>query len=238
MSKERIFHFKQFDVSHSSAAMKVGTDGVLLGAWAAISDDCRTIWDIGGGSGLIALMLAQRCDNVHIYSIEIDPDASHEMASNFRASKWDDRLEAVEGDIFNVSDSLPTPDLIISNPPFFTNSLSAPDHARAAARHEASLGFESLVKLAAERLSPNGQLAMISPADRSSEIEWFAALHKLCVVRRAEIVTRAGHRPSRILWLLSRRTQPSEFSEVFIRDIAGEYTEWYRMLTKDFYIHL
>ncbi len=238
MSKERIFRFKQFSVSHSSAAMKVGTDGVLLGAWTPVPSSCQTIWDIGGGSGLIALMLAQRQPSARLFSIEIMADAAREMACNFAASPWADRLKAVEGNIFDVVSSLPRPDLIVSNPPFFANSLSAPDAPRSTARHEASLGFESLIALASSHLSDHGVLSMISPADRREQIEWFAALHRLNILKRMDVITVEGRAPLRILWHLGRQERPMETSQIIVRDASGEYSDIYRCLTEDFYIHL
>lgn len=236
--KERVFRFKHFAVSHSSAAMKVGTDGVLLGAWAPISDDCRRIWDVGSGSGVIALMMAQRCGQANIDAIEIDPDAVREMSRNFQASPWAARINAVEGDICEFADSLKRPDLIVSNPPFFANSLTAPDKLRSQARHEATLGFESLIEIAAKYLTENGSLAMISPADRRKDIEWQAALRRLYVRQLIEVVTAPSRTPARILWLLGRRAGAMKTDRICLREPSGEYSDIYKSLTQEFYIHL
>ena len=122
--KNTLFRFKQFQIDQSKSAMKIGTDGVLLGAWTSVSSKPKTILDIGSGTGLIALMLAQRTDGSRIKAIEIDAAAAAEAAKNFKNSPWFDRLELLHTDLLNYTQkSSETFDLIVSNPPFFTVSL-------------------------------------------------------------------------------------------------------------------
>ena len=218
--------------------MKVGTDGVMLGAWTPLPPVCRSIWDVGSGSGLIALMLAQRHGIADIQAIEIDSDAFGEMSQNLAASPWAERLHPVEGDICTMAGHLPPPDLIVSNPPFFANALAAPDAARNAARHEATLSFDSLIDIASRCLTPEGTLAMVSPADRREDIEWSAAVRRMNIARRTDIATVEGRQPSRTLWLLTRRDLPTIIDLQAIRTADGLYTPWYRTLTEDFYTHL
>ena len=131
------FRFKQFTVYHDRCAMKVGTDGVLLGAWTNLSQS-RRILDIGTGTGLIALMMAQRVPEVPITAIDIDAEAVNQANENFSASPWNNRLEAVLQDVCTYTEKNSF-DTIVSNPPYFINSLKCPDNQRTTARHTDTL---------------------------------------------------------------------------------------------------
>ena len=177
------FQFKQFFVRHDRCAMKVGTDGVLLGCWSgydAAAAGSPTIphryhyarcLDIGTGSGLIALMLAQRFPDALIDAIDIDKAAVEQAAENFAASPWSDRLHAYcaklqEWSIVNSQ----LYSLIVSNPPYFQNSLKNPDKGRQTARHTDTLSFSELIHHSTRLLSENGILALILPAEAESEV--------------------------------------------------------------------
>ena len=155
------FQFKQFTIRHDRCAMKVGTDGVLLGAWANAKGKQR-ILDIGTGSGLIALMLAQRTDAM-ITGIEIDPASATQAQENAAASPWADRLQIVATDIAGYT-SYQAFDLIVSNPPFFNEMLLPPGAARSQARHTQALTFEALLFHVQRLLSPEGSFCAILPA--------------------------------------------------------------------------
>lgn len=234
--REHIFKFKQFELSNKNSAMKIGTDGVLLGAWCDVGTG-QTIWDVGAGTGLIALMLAQRC-NGNIVGIEIDPAAANEARLNAAQSPWDTKVEIAEGDVMKIADNLPQPDLIVSNPPFFGEGLRAPEKWRGIARSGDSLGFVSLIRLAASHLSDAGELAMISPRDAQDEIEFEAAMCKLHIRRKCIVHSKAGGDAIRILWQLTRNAGPMKREELYIRDASGEYSQEYRAITKDFYLNL
>lgn len=235
-SKQYIFKFKQFSISHCNSAMKVGTDGVLLGAWTS-TDNAETIWDIGCGSGLIALMLAQRT-NAHIIGLEIDPEASAEAGLNAANSPWRDRLSIVTADAVSAIPALPVPDLIVSNPPFFTESLKAPDLSRQLARHEGELGIKTLIGLSAHHLSSDGRLCFIAPTERADEIEFLSVINRLHITRRTDIRTTETKSPVRTLWELSRNSRTATYEIKSLRDAHGDYSHWYRSLTEDFYTHL
>lgn len=235
-SKQYIFRFKQFAIRHCSSAMKVGTDGVLLGAWTA-PENAGIIWDIGCGSGLISLMLAQR-SNARIIGIEIDPDAASEAKLNTENSPWADRLSIITADAVSALPDLPMPDLIVSNPPFFTESLKAPDRTRSIARHEGSLGVESLIEISARHLSPDGRLCFIAPTERADDIELFCTLNRLHTIRRTDIRTAETKNPVRTLWEISRKVRPTTYETKSLRDKSGDYSKWYRSLTTDYYTHL
>lgn len=237
--KEYLFQFQQFTISHCKSAMKVGTDGVLLGAWTPIKK-AKKILDVGCGSGLISIMLAQRC-NSDIIGIEIDEHAAHEAVLNAQNSPWSDRIEIKCGDVTQkeTQSSLLQPDLIVSNPPFFTEALKSPEIARSTARHESSLGIESLIHIASEILSDDGRLCFISPTDRANDIEFIASMSKMHIIQRVDIKSTTTKAPVRTLWELSKSDIGKYFFDILsLRDDSGNYSEWYRILTNDYYTHL
>lgn len=222
--------------------MKIGTDGVILGAWVPwlSGETPAEIWDVGTGTGLIALMLAQRFPDSHITAVEIDEEAAGEAALNFRQSPWDDRIDLVKGDINEVMDRLAVPDLIVSNPPFFNEAVHSPDPKRRDARHETSLTIESLIAGASQKLNEGGTLAFIAPYRRIDEIEYAAFTRKMMPTHLVPVISRYGNMPARILVNLIKGKLPRtvERGQLTIRDAANRYTESYIKLTNDFYTHL
>ena len=170
------FRFKQFFVNDDRCAMKVGTDGVLLGCWTPITVH-RTpytihptpfrVLDIGTGSGLIALMLAQRCPNAQIDAIDIDTSAIEQAKENFAQSPFSNQLAAYPSSLQTWPDH--PYDLVVSNPPYFQNSLKNPDEGRKQARHTDSLSYQELLSHSARLLNENGHLALILPAEAEEE---------------------------------------------------------------------
>lgn len=236
------FQFKQFCVTDDNSAMKIGTDGVLLGAWAPV-EGCGRIIDAGCGSGLLALMAAQRVAPVSpgctITGIEIDPGAAADARINVAASPWSGMIEIVEGDILEIT--LPprkgdTPTLIISNPPFFNEALRSPSATRALARHGSEFGVGTLIDLAARTLGPSDSLAFIAPATRDDEIELSLELLRLGIVERCSVTTRAGRPPSRMLWHVSPGAIDRRLTTLTIRDLDNRYTSQYLQLTSPFYL--
>lgn len=230
------FKFKQFEMCNSLSGLKIGTDGVLLGAWCDVSSK-KIVWDVGSGTGLIALMIAQRCD-AKIYAIEIDDVSAGECEVNISNSAWSDRLSVVKDDVFSVSSQLPRPDLIVCNPPFFgvNSSLEARNESRDCARRSVSLSVEKLIALASEVLSPGGALCFIVPFDKNSDIEYAASINKMNVRATVDVITREGKLPVRRLWRLEREAGPLMHSDLMIRTADGNYSEEYMMLTKDYYL--
>ncbi len=216
--------------------MKVGTDGVLLGAWTRVpSAGC--IWDVGTGSGLIALMLAQRSDS-QIIAIDIVGEAADEARLNVASSEWSDRIMVVAGDVFACAVGLPRPDLIVCNPPFFNETLCAPDEQRRMARHEGTLNLCSVIELAAGVLNDDGRLAMIGPTTRAGDVDLACALSGLHIRRRLDVRTTVRKPPIRTLWEISRQAGDCLRSEESLRDASGGWSEWYVGLTQDYYTHL
>lgn len=234
--RETRFRFKQFEVSDCVSAMKVGTDGVLLGVWCPV-EGVRKAVDVGTGTGLIALMLAQRGVE-SIYGVEIDKAAAEEAAANASSSIWSDRIKIECADINSITFAPESVDLIISNPPFFSSALKSPDDARATARHENGLNYESLIALASKALAPNGKLAVISPADRESDITFLCAMYKMWIVRKTYVKASPSHAAKRLLWVIARLQLPCSSDTLCIKDENNRYSDEYIRLTRDFYLYL
>lgn len=213
--------------------MKVGTDGVLVGAWASAGDGCRRILDIGTGTGLIALMAAQRFPSADVVGVEIDADSAAQARENVAVSPWSDRIDIV---CTAVQDYTPDErfDLIISNPPYFDNSLVCPDKGRTAARHTVSLNFAELAAAAERLLADGGRFAVIVPADAARAVIMAARLH---LVRRCDVRTKPSGVFKRTMLEFAKRFEgAAECSELTIGDGAGGYDDEYRCLTGDFYL--
>lgn len=217
--------------------MKIGTDGVLLGAWADIEGDSR-ILDVGTGTGLIALMLAQRNASAEIVGVDISHEAIEEARDNFLNSPWAKRLSVTEGDVCSF-ESNEKFDHIVSNPPYFVDSLHSPDSLRTMARHTSSLKFEDLVSSAVRLLRPGGRLSVILPTECTMQFR-FAAFGRLWLCRQLNVVTKAGDSPRRTLmeFCLSDKPLMPSVATLTMRHRDSSYTEEYRQLTEDFYISL
>lgn len=235
-----MFRFKQFVVHDESCGMKVGTDGTLLGAWATMPTPCEKILDIGTGSGLIALMMAQRCSTARIWAIDIDEDATAQARSNFEASPWKDRLCAAHLSLQELAADETqhgTFDLIVSNPPYFENSLKNPDNGRKTARHTDSLPFEELISSAKILLSEHGQLSMVLPADAESRIRQIGLDNGLKTIRLTHVHTKAGKPAKRILITLGNSTTECQADSLcLIGEDGSPRTEEYAALCQDFYL--
>jgi len=214
--------------------MKVGTDGVLLGAWAPVKDSHR-ILDIGTGTGLIALMLAQRSEAI-IDSVEIDRLACDEAEFNFAQSPWNDRLKVFNTD-FQMFANFPCEpyDLIVSNPPFFVNSLKTKNAALSVARHNDVLTFDQLVICSRKLLSNSGRLCVILPFTSCDEFRGCARLAGFYLRQQTQVIPKFGRAPKRVL--LEFTVQPGYpiNNELVILDEDGYYTEDYKTLTASYY---
>lgn len=227
------FHFKRFDVFHDRCAMKVGTDGVLLGAWVNLNDETR-ILDAGTGSGLIALMLAQR-SRAEIVAIEIDRSGFEQASENVARSPWAERIKVIHEDLM-VYKSSEKFDLIVSNPPFFRKSLKAPIKVRTLARHDESLTWDHLVEKAASILNPFGRLAVIIPSEGFSFFESICIQNKLYLKRKCEVSTKPGKQPKRLLLEFCHESLPIGYSCITLGNSDNSRTSAYSDLTSDFYL--
>lgn len=229
------FRFKQFSVNNSASGLKVGTDGVLLGvlAGASVKDPMR-ILDIGTGTGLVALMLAQRFPSADITGIDIDADAAAEAAENFAMSPWPERLAAQHCALQEFCPSAKW-DLIASNPPFFENSLKAPDAQRSTARHTDSLSYRDIVVFAKENMAPGGILAVILPSSEETALQRYAASFGLYLQHITYVRTTSAKAPKRIVVQLGfERCVPAR-EELVMMD-GGKYTPAFKELTGEFYL--
>lgn len=229
--------------------MKIGTDAVLLGAWASTADSTlgeathlRSILDVGTGSGVIALMMAQRFQHAQITAVEIDEDACREADNNFRASCWSSRLNVCQTDFrtFQPEDVDSTFDLIVSNPPFFVTGYGAdaPDMARRDARQDSTLPLSALIKRSADMLSPDGSLCLVLPAEREKELKFQATLYKLNLRRICYVSTVPTKPPRRILTCLSPVSGPLSEEKFSIHTSDSDYTPEYIGLVNDFYLNM
>lgn len=229
-----MFRFKQFSVEHRRSSVKVGTDGVLIGAWCDVSG-VTTALDVGTGCGLIALMLAQRSSVAVIDAVDIDHDSIEESKENFKSSPWGDRLHCHECD-FTKFDCGKKYDLIVSNPPFFVNGILAPNQSRRNARHTVTLTYEKLLSHAAELLEDDGKIAIISPVDVREEILDVCQDNKLFVSSITEVISVARKEPVRLLWQISKKMCETVISELVIETSPGVYSEAYKALCQGFYL--
>lgn len=236
--RQSMFHFKRFSLSNSRSAMKVGTDGVLLGAWAELHTERHdaAVLDVGCGTGVIALMLAQRYPNARIKCVDISDYAVAECGENIDNSPYANRVEVEAADFRTFADEQMY-DLIVSNPPFFTEQLHSPDEQRAAARHEDSLPLSMLINRCASLLAPDGRVALVLPAARDEEVMLEATLAGLTPSRRCRVFTREGKPTRRTLWELSRSSGMALIeSQLIIHEADGKFTDEYIALVKDFYL--
>lgn len=233
------FRFKQFSIQQDQCAMKVGTDGVLLGAWTPTKHNPQSVLDIGTGTGLIALMLAQRTNASQIDAIEIDEAAFEQAVANFEASPWGDRLYCFHAGLDElIEDPEDEYDLIVSNPPFFDNSYLSGNPQRDQARSRLSLEFGDLVEAADLLLSENGVLSVILPYTDSEEFIALAAASGLFPFKITNVRGQAGSKIKRSLMAFSRVERNPERGELIIELARHQYTDEYTELTKDFYLKL
>lgn len=230
------FQFRQFVVHQQRCAMKVGTDGTLLGAWAAApSGQCR-ILDIGTGTGLIALMMAQRYPEAEVTGIDIDEDAVTQADENVRLSPFSERVRIYRQDIVNFTDIIGF-DAIVSNPPYFVDSLACPDDKRTIARHAVSLTYEQLMHQAYHLLKDEGRFSVVVPSDCRAKIEAAACLEGFFTTRVCLIKTTPRKQPKRQLIEFQKHpVSELDISEGVIEVSPNVRSEWYQQLTKEFYI--
>lgn len=231
MSGQPLYRFRRFVVRHERSAMKVGTDSVLLASWLGSSSRPLRVLDVGCGSGVVALLLAQRFEAATVVGVEIDPEAAEEAADNARLSPFAQRVHIICADARTWQPSEPF-DLVVCNPPFFGPGLGCPDERRQRARHDDSLSGADLVGVAARMLRPGGQLAVVLPAERRQSFVDEAWKDGLVPVQALSVCSAPGKDVSRALlrFLLTREEQ------LTLLDEQGRRSPQYHDLTSDFYL--
>ena len=240
------FRFKRFNVVNQRSAMKVNTDGVLLGAAMTIRPEARCLLDVGTGTGTIALMAAQRISDlahqepIQVNAIDIDEPSATEAAENFKNSPWASLLNVCLASLDDYSASLDPRvrfDHIFSNPPYFDDSLQAPDQRRNDSRHTSTgLSYRELLEFAKDKLSPSGHISMVLPADTEFALTRHARMCGLHLFRIVRIKTVPRKQPIRIIAEFSFSRTDAPVDETITIQNEGRYTEEYLALTKEFYL--
>ncbi|HJP62252.1 MAG TPA: methyltransferase [Mucilaginibacter sp.] len=231
-----VFKFKQFDVDQTGCAMKINTDGVLLGALAD-ADDPKTILDIGTGTGVIALMLAQRFKDAQVDAVEIDEQAAETAARNFKTSLFADRLELYSRSFECFFDSNPKKkyDLIVSNPPFYINSLESPRKNKKVAKHADKEFFERLINGSLHHFTPKGVLCLILPNDTAKLVREIAIVNGLFLNGQTAILSYDYSEPHRQILFLSSIERQIRTNRLAIYKTPKVYSEEYQATLKDFF---
>ncbi|WP_340064904.1 tRNA1(Val) (adenine(37)-N6)-methyltransferase [Ascidiimonas aurantiaca] len=233
------FVFKQFSVHQDRCAMKIGTDGVLLGAWVSIQEGPQSILDIGAGTGLIAIMLAQRSNADLIDAIEIDAQAYEQCVENFEASPWNDRLFCYHASLEEFAAEIDdTYDLIVANPPFYSENVTSGDTSRNRARQNHYLPFHTLIEAVGKLLSTYGSFALVIPFKEEQTVISLAK-EKNLFPRRITHVKGTPEAPvKRSLIEFVFQNEVPERDTLVIEKSRHEYTDTYRLLTQDFYLKM
>ncbi|TVZ55911.1 tRNA1Val (adenine37-N6)-methyltransferase [Lutibacter sp. Hel_I_33_5] len=236
------FKFKEFTIHQDKTAMKVGTDGVLLGAWCSIDGFPDSILDIGSGTGLIGLMLAQRSDAMTIDAVEIDENAYEQTVENFEQSDWGDRLFCYNSSFQDFANELAeeeeTYDLIVSNPPFYSDDFETDNAARNKARFTSSLSFEELISGVSKILSKTGTFALIVPYKEEENIIGLTLENDMFLNSVCRIKGTQTSEIKRSLLEFSFHQKEIKEKELVIEIARHQYTEEYIDLTKDFYLKM
>lgn len=208
------FHFKRFSVQQDGAAMKVGTDGIVLGCWSPVQE-ARRVLDIGAGNGYVGIMLLQRMKpGGSLFAVELEPDAAQQTEDNYKTQPFEAHTKVWQGPIQSATDAHPewagSMDLIISNPPFFRSKPKSPVHARNLARHDDTLSMGDLVKASAQLLKANGRLCTIWPSDRENEWNDWASGYGFAIRQTVQVHTMRHLPTKRILSEWIKTTDPIE----------------------------
>ena len=216
--------------------MKVGTDGTLLGAWANEPVEPCRILDIGTGTGLVALMMAQRYPQSQVIGIDIDRDAAIQAQENVDASPFSDRVKIINADAVKIEDKEGF-DAIVCNPPYFVDSLTCPQDQRTLARHTITLTYEQLMQTAYKLLKNDGMFSIVVPTENNDAIESASALAGFMISRICMIKTTPNKLPKRqLIEFRKNRIDRIDFCEEILEIFPNQRSDWYYELTRDFYI--
>lgn len=232
------FEFKQFTIEQDQCSMKVGTDGILLGAWADIEQNDQVL-DIGTGTGLISLMLAQRAQNATVHSVEIDEKAWGQAKDNFKNSPFATRLTAFHEPIQDyASRSRDSYDLIVSNPPFFSGGTFSANQSRNDVRHTVKLPNGDLLSSTRRLLKPEGRFCVVLPLIEGLRLKERALTYGLYCTKLTEVVPKTGKAPNRVLMQFEKRENDLVENSMNVWKDEDQYSETFVGMTKDFYLFL
>ncbi len=234
MARNPYFRFQQFTVFHDKCAMKVGTDGTVLGAWVDVRDS-KTALDVGTGTGLITLMMAQKNPDLMIDAIDIESSAIEQAKININQSPFSERIELKETALQELEVQKEY-DLIVSNPPFFTETLKSPDSKRAIARHADSLSAEELIHFSAKTLTATGRLSVIYPHEYKEMLIETGAKYQLHPSRITCLYPTPNSSPKRVLLEFSRTVKNIQEEKLIIELERHVYSDEFKGLVKDFYL--
>lgn len=230
------FQFRQFRVRQQRCAMKVGTDGTLLGAWAQMPMARGRILDIGTGTGLIALMMAQRFPDASVVGIDIDSEAVAQAQENVEESPFAQRITIRQADVLQFDDEGKF-DAIVCNPPYFVNALTCPDQQRTTARHTVSLSYEGLMQRVARLLTTEGLFSVVIPVDSRSALETAAYLNGLFLSRVCMVKTTPRKAPKRcMIEFVKHIKNEIDIEDGIIEEAPCVRSDWYQRLTAEFYL--
>lgn len=233
------FKFKQFTVNQDGCAMKIGTDAVFLGAWASLEHHPNSILDIGAGTGVLALMLAQRSNAEIIDAIEIDDSAYEQCVGNFENSSWSDSLFCYHASLDEFVDEIDDKyDLIISNPPFYSDDFKTKNKQRDLARFNDTMPFKHLVESVSKLLSDKGRFSVIIPLKEEAHFTGLASVVKLFPNRILHVKGNPSSEIKRSLIEFSFKEQRVKTEELIIETSRHQYTKEYINLTKNFYLKM
>ena len=233
--KKDTFRFKQFSVDQESCSMKVGTDGVLLGAWTEVKET-NTVLDIGTGSGLIAMMLAQR-SKAMIHAVELDEAAWNQATQNFRKTKWYDRLTAFHIPIQDFAkSSQDTYDLVVSNPPFFSGGVFSANQQRANVRQTIKLPNGDLLSAARSLMTKEGRFCVILPVIEGLRFKEMAKNYGLYCNKVTEVFPKRDKRANRLLMQFEKMPKELEEDSFVVWDQEKKYSADFIKLTREFYL--
>ena len=235
MGKRDIFRFKQFSISHTKSSMKIGTDAILLGSWTDVANT-NTILDIGTGCGIIALMLAQR-SRAKVDAIDIDESSVEEASANFNSSPWNNRLRAIHSSLQDFQEKANTRyDLIVSNPPYFQNSLLPATEKLKLAKHNTTLSYGELIQSSEKLLNHHGRLAVILPYGSAEHLINKAEKAKLFLSGQLAIYPSPVKAAKRMILVFGHTKIDKIISSgLILRNENEEFTEGYKQLTGDFH---
>ena len=233
------FKFKQFTVQQDQCAMKIGTDSVLLGAWTSVDKKPNSVLDIGAGTGILSLMIAQRCFAENIEAIEIDPKAYEQCAENFENSPWADRLFCYHAGMIEFVEEVEDKyDLIICNPPFYSEDYKTEDSSRNLARFNDAMPFEHLIYAVVNLLSHTGIFSVVIPFNEEANLIYLALKLGLFPNRILHVKGNPDSDIKRSLMEFSFDDTESKTSKLIIETARHQYTDDYINLTKDFYLKM